>query len=145
MQTLVLLTQVLKQNKVRLTTIRKALLIILLLRAQPMSVYDFQNHLKKQGVDAHKVTLYRDIELLCKVGIMREVSFTDGFRRYELEEDHHHHAVCTACKQVFEINDPTLEKAVFSLEKRTKKLHHFANLSHHLEFLGVCTHCFGNL
>ncbi|PJE63460.1 hypothetical protein COU89_03210 [Candidatus Roizmanbacteria bacterium CG10_big_fil_rev_8_21_14_0_10_45_7] len=142
MQTLAILTQVLKKNKVRITTIRKALLMILLTRTKPMSVYDFQKRLQHEGIDAHKVTLYRDIELLCTLGIMREVSFTDGFRRYELEEDHHHHAVCTACKEVFEINDQALEKAVFSLERRTKKRYHFASLSHNLEFLGVCTRCF---
>lgn len=125
----------------RITPIRKALLTIVLSRKKPMSVYDVQTQLQKQGINAHKVTLYRDIELLCKLGILREIRFTDGFRRYELDEFHHHHVVCTGCKQVFEIKDPELEKAVDALEKRTKALYHFARLSHTLEFLGVCTRC----
>jgi len=52
-----------------------------------------------------KATVYRTVELLAGLGLLRRIVFRDGIIRYELVkkgEHHHHHVVCNRCGSVVE-------------------------------------------
>lgn len=58
-------------------------------------------------------TVYRNIPLLCEIGILRE-TLTDesGQKIYEIgEEGHHDHIVCLDCREIFEFHDDAIEVA----------------------------------
>ena len=111
--------------------IKKRLISLLEKSNYPISVPDI---LLK--IPANKTTIYRELEEFQKRGLITEVEFGDGKKRYELARDHHHHLVCKNCGKVedIEINEDKLLENIsnesnFLIEK------------HSMEFFGKCFNC----
>ncbi|MFZ2189570.1 MAG: transcriptional repressor [Candidatus Magasanikiibacteriota bacterium] len=81
-----------------------------------------------------RVSVYRNLELLEKLKLIRPAINIKGEQFYEKnnETHHHHHIVCTECMET-ECVDCTEPKI-----KQTKK---FTNLNHLLIFTGICHKC----
>ena len=87
----------------------------------------------------NKTSVYRQIEVLLGIKLIKEVDFGDGKKRYErVDLGHHHHLVCDSCKSV---SDVTMEKDLEAVEKKIKKLKGFKVQRHSLEFFGLCKKC----
>ena len=87
----------------------------------------------------NKTSVYRQIEVLLGIKLIKEVDFGDGKKRYErVDLGHHHHLVCDNCKSV---SDVTMEKDLEAVEKKIKKLKGFKVQRHSLEFFGLCKKC----
>lgn len=87
----------------------------------------------------NKTTIYREITTLIQEGILSEIDFGDGKKRYELASlSHHHHLICTKCKKVEEYS---VETDLSAEESRIQKQHAFIVQKHALEFFGVCKRC----
>lgn len=86
-------------------------------------------------------TIYRAMRLLETMGLVKRYDFGDGIARFELvsgqREAHHHHLVCTRCREVIEIEECCSE----TLEKRIAAEHGFQAVTHRLEFFGICPDC----
>ncbi|MDK2822942.1 MAG: Fur family transcriptional regulator, ferric uptake regulator [Clostridia bacterium] len=85
-------------------------------------------------------TVYRTLELLAELQILKKMNFGDGRSRYEFcEEDdhHHHHLICLECEKVTEFEDDLLE----SLEAIIGKKNGFKVIDHQLKFYGFCKNC----
>src|SRR5215208_7587616 len=54
------------------------------------------------------VTVYRTLDLLAELGLVRRLDLGDG-ARYELAEDHHHHLICEDCGTVAEFEQCPLD------------------------------------
>ena len=54
---------------------------------------------KKLNNKVNLVSVYRNLELLSKIDIIRVLDFGDGKKRYELIDEgrHHHHLICNHC------------------------------------------------
>ncbi len=80
------------------------------------------------------VTVYRTLDLLGELGIVRRLDLGDG-ARYEMAEDHHHHMICESCGDISEFEkcplDPRLLPAGDGFKVR----------SHSLEVYGRCAAC----
>lgn len=89
-------------------------------------------------------TIYRSMHMLEKMGIVKRFDFGDGIARFEVlcceASEHHHHLVCTDCAKVVEIEECFPEE----LERRIAVGNGFAQITHKLEFFGVCPECQGN-
>jgi Fe2+ or Zn2+ uptake regulation protein len=88
-----------------------------------------------QKIPANKTTIYRELASFVKDGLINEIEFGDGKKRYEIVTDHHHHLICKYCGNVedIEIN----EKILFnSLEETNFKVE-----NHSIEFFGKCINC----
>jgi len=84
-------------------------------------------------------TVYRTLELLVTLDILRRSSFDDGKYRYEFCEDdrhHHHHFICLVCGGIDEIGDDDLQSLESSLEKRGYQV-----VDHSLKLYGYCPPC----
>lgn len=59
-------------------------------------------------------TVYRNLSVLVREGMLREVLIDRDEIRYELSEDDHQHAVCSSCGRVyhFDINKQKILKAL---------------------------------
>lgn len=106
----------------------------------PITAMEILERLKDAGCKANKTTVYRQIDTLIAIHLIKEVYLGDGKARYErICEDHHHHRiVCRSCKAVDEIK---VQDDVGELEKRISKEKKFKVLSHSLEFFGICQSC----
>lgn len=123
----------------RMTRLRKTLIDVFTLRRQPLSTQDLLEILKKRGLTPHKVTLYRELDFLKAKKIIVPVDMTDGLQRFEfIYREHHHHAVCTQCHT---IRDIELESEDVYMKKMLKTPKSFKIVSHAIEFFGVCGQC----
>lgn len=81
-----------------------------------------------------KVTVYRNLELLEKLGFIRPAITVKSQRFYEKnnDENHHHHIICTECLKT---------RCVDCTEPRIKSKEKFQNINHLLIFTGICNTC----
>ena len=134
-----LLLSRLKQKGYRLTVGRKAIAKLIAGNLKPFSAAELHGMLKKKGQAVDKVSVYRELSVLAKEGIVRSVNFNDGIQRYELADtDHHHHLVCLKCNA---IEDVHMDHDLDGMEKKIAKEKKFKVLEHSLEFYGVCRKC----
>lgn len=85
-------------------------------------------------------TVYRTLELLTELQVLKAVDLGDGRARYELagEEGHsHHHLLCLRCGRVEEVREDLLER----LEQAVEAEHGFEILDHQVKLLGLCREC----
>jgi len=83
-------------------------------------------------------TVYRTIDLLIAVGVLRELNLRNSQLRYELNyADHHHYLICTSCGKVNEFDNCNFQLIAGELEEQT----HFKIEEHTLEAYGLCAHC----
>jgi len=91
--------------------------------------------------DIGLATVYRTLELLSELHIVKKINFGDGVARFDLRNDnhahHHHHLICVKCGYVEEIKDDWLGP----LEERLEREYGFHVLDHRLDFQGVCRMC----
>lgn len=86
-------------------------------------------------------SVYRALELLESLGLVRRVDLGDGRAKFEAvgpsPGEHHHHMVCVRCDAVLAFSDPALEQALHGAADRLG----FAELDHDVVFRGVCGAC----
>ena len=81
------------------------------------------------------VTVYRTLDLLSDLGLVRRLDLGDG-PRYELAEDHHHHLICEDCGSVAEF-----EQCPLDLRRLPEIGGGFEVRAHSLEVYGRCSSC----
>jgi Fur family transcriptional regulator, ferric uptake regulator len=124
----------LRENKKRITPGRRKIVELFCRNTSPLSVRFLVSKTK-----LNKTSVYRELALLDKLGIVQDVDFADRKKRYELKDlEHHHHLVCIKCKHV---DDIKLTESLNFEEKRIEKLKKFRVLKHNLEFFGYCQSC----
>lgn len=131
------LLEKLRKNGNRITQQRRDIVQGILNFSSPFSTEELFNSLKKKSVDL--ATIYRSLATFADLGILSKVDFSDGVLRYQYISDqghHHHHIICTQCKLV-EAVDLCLAS---NHEAKLKKMG-YSQVSHKLEFFGVCNAC----
>jgi Fur family transcriptional regulator, ferric uptake regulator len=91
-------------------------------------------------------TAYRNLTILGDAGVLRRVSGTDEFGRFELSEEisgrHHHHVVCADCGLVLDaVASVRLEVALAEAAKAVAEANGFDITDHRLELVGRCGAC----
>lgn len=86
-----------------------------------------------------RITVYRTLKLLTRLGLAIQRKFADGETRYEPASDgaHHDHLICLDCGKIIEFEDPTIE----SLQGRIAHQHRFQIFHHRMELYGRCETC----
>ena len=128
----------LKEKGIRLTPRRRAILEVFRTTEEHLSAEDVLTALRERRVRANATTVYRNLELLAREGLLRHVDFHDGCCRYELNEGPcHHHLHCTRCGRVVEFGHCELGELERTLALRTN----FQIHRHVLEVYGLCPDC----
>jgi Fe2+ or Zn2+ uptake regulation protein len=115
---------------------RSAVLRVLVAAATPLKVEEIHVRLGREpgGGRVNLSSVYRTVNLLHGLRLLRRVQLGDGPHRYELAEDfraHHHHFVCEACGRIEDVRRCPLDGTDLGAGVR----------SHHLELFGVCGRC----
>lgn len=126
----------LKKTGYKLTAPRKEILNIL--TSNPLSAQEVAVVLKEKGFNTDLVTIYRTLELLNDLGIVRKIQFEDKIARFELTvgQEHHHHLVCIKCGI---IEDIVLDEE--AVTRQIEEESEFKVQRHALEFFGFCKSC----
>jgi Fe2+ or Zn2+ uptake regulation protein len=127
-----------RQAGCKATPARLAILNILKQTGKPLSVQQIQKKLEEGMAD--QATVYRTVQTLQDIGLVKPIDFQHGHAHFELTfGPHHHHIVCTACGQVEDVIDCGVERMAKQALKNSKD---FATIKQHsLEFFGVCRRC----
>lgn len=118
------------------TDLRVSILRLLDKKHGPFSAKDIHDQLGKTG---NITTVYRCLEKFIEKGLVNKCDFNDGFARYELLEDnnkHHHHLICTGCRDWIKVDTCLESSAIKSLGTTG-----FTKITHKLEFFGICPDC----
>ena len=133
------LTTRLRREDRKITGPRAAILEILHQHRHPLTNKEIFAELPKGECDL--ATIYRAMQMLEKLGMVKRFDFGDGTARFELvaegDDGHHHHLICTQCAQVVEIG----ECFPAEIERRIARRNGFHAVTHRLEFFGVCPDC----
>ncbi len=131
----------LKRGGARITRARRLMVDVFGKHHLPLTELEIRHELARRGSTVNKTTVYREIKCLMGNGIIREINFGDGRKRYELDSGHHHHLVCTSCRKVDEIH---IDDDVSHIERRINRRKKFKITGHYLEFFGLCSGCSGD-
>jgi Fur family peroxide stress response transcriptional regulator len=81
-------------------------------------------------------TIYKSLEALQTLGLVREVPVVSDSRRYDANLDSHHHLVCERCGSV---TDDYSESVVTTMPRR--KIRGFSPRSVSVNIMGICAVC----
>lgn len=129
-----------REKNYKLTSQRKDILEVLLNNPeQHYSAEELYEEVKNINPDIGLATVYRTLELMCRLNITHRLDFDSTYKRYELnlEGHHHHHLICLECGKIIEFNDNVLEDFEGHLEKE----YDFNILDHRIKFYGKCSKC----
>ena len=125
----------------RYTTGRRAIVDLLVSSGHPVSIGDIAERLP--GLP--RSSAYRHLTVLHDAGLVRRVTASDEFTRFELAEDlteHHHHLLCVICGKVTDVTLPAgFEQQVAGAIGRLADAEGFEAHSHRLDVLGLCLTC----
>lgn len=128
----------LRRNGYRLTGARRAILQALAESGGHVSADDLVELVREAEPGVGRMTVYRTLDLLHELNLIRPIYHGTGAAHYVLMEDgHHHHLVCTACQRTIEFDDCVAQEISRALSDRFN----FQISGHLLEFYGLCPDC----
>ncbi len=132
--------QILKNNRLKITPKRKAVIDIFMISGSCMGPYDVYRELRKKLSILGLPTVYRILGELTKAGILIQSLSEDRQLRYTLctlPNEHHHHFTCRKCKKVEEVDYCNFRGVSQFIEnKLNAKVE-----AHQLQIEGLCSRC----
>jgi len=128
----------LKKDGHRLTRGRRAITEIVAKASKPLTAMKIREELVKRKEPLNKTTIYRELAFLAQTGMLQEISFREGVKRYEPFSSHHHHLVCLKCEDT---QDIPLTNELATIEQQIERTTDFHLTAHTLEFFGLCAAC----
>ena len=134
------LERALRARGYRLTAARRAILAALAAAGEHPTADALAAAVHQAAPGVGRMTVYRTLDLLCDLGLLRPVYQGTGAAHYVLLLDgHHHHLVCSRCRRVIEFDDCALGELAETVARR----YGFVVEGHLLEFYGRCAECRG--
>lgn len=134
--------ELLKDKGFKLTTQRRAVLEVMQERkGDHLTTEEIYELVRDRCPEIGLATVYRTVQLLDNLKLIRKLDLDDGCCRYELglddEDHHHHHLICEECSKVIEVAEDLLDP----LETKIEDLFKFKVTDHKLKFYGICEEC----
>jgi len=129
--------QKLKENSLKITAKRRALIGLLVRKNKFLSPEQIYNVLKKKFNRISLPSIYRNLNEMENIGLLVKVQKPDRRLYYALcradEDKHHHHIVCVKCGMIGEFYGCDILKK--------KEINGFKVQNHSLQLEGVCPGC----
>lgn len=124
----------------RLTPQRQLILRALVEGEGHMTAAEILERVRQEEWVVTRPTIYRNLDLLCRAGVLSATDLGGGITRYELAlDDSHHHLVCRSCGTVLELDDELLQP----LQREIQARYRFQPDISHLALHGLCQACRG--
>ncbi|MFQ5614072.1 MAG: Fur family transcriptional regulator [Anaerolineae bacterium] len=131
------LAEQLKKAGYKLTPARLAVVEVLETSPEHLNHNQILEEGKKIYPKLSRATVYRTMELLVKLKLIRPLYLNDPAQRFVSAAGGHHHLVCTNCHTIVEFDRCTVEQLAQDLAEHYR----FRIRSHLLEFQGLCATC----
>lgn len=133
-------TQILRDNALKVTTQRVSVLTLLAKSARPLSVHHVKEGLHEARVDVS--TIYRILQEGVRHGYVRTIDMRHTHAHYEFASSNdHHHIICVRCGHVEDFEWSDCESLTQTALAHVKN---FSNVQDHaIELYGVCKTCEG--
>lgn len=133
------LQEKLNQNGLRLTHPRRVVMSVLQAASIPLSPQTIHQRSHESQEEIGLVSVYRTLDLLTEMGLVRRVHGQDECQGYVLASPgHHHHLVCRSCEKAVEFSG-TEDLTPFM--QRIQEETGFTIDEHLLQFYGLCPQC----
>ena len=128
----------LRRHGGRITRARRALLEAIEGSSRPLGPRELQTLLARSGVRMDRVSVYRNLTALLKLGLLHRVVGSSAVRPCASRQRRCHHAiVCTGCGSAREFHSEVLERALGDIRRATR----YRIQEHVLELRGLCERC----
>jgi Fe2+ or Zn2+ uptake regulation protein len=123
----------------RLTHPRREVVAILNAAAKPLTPQSIYQRSVERKSEIGLVSVYRTLELLSELNLVRRVHGHDGCHGYVLASPgHHHHLVCRICGKAVEFSGSAdLTEFITKIQKETG----YKIDEHILQLYGICPKC----
>jgi Fur family transcriptional regulator, peroxide stress response regulator len=95
------------------------------------------DRVRKQFPSLSLGTVYRNLGILEKQGLVKKLDFGDGSDRFEAATIQHHHFICESCGRVIDLDLPVDDSLTRKLEKATG----YTATRHEIRLFGLCDKC----
>ena len=102
------------------------------------SAEDLHRMLQAEHPDISLATVYRNLSLFKRQGLIRSLGAVDGIERFDADTSPHVHFICTGCDRVMDL--PDLEPPI-SLSREAQARTGCRVDGCQLTFTGLCEHC----
>jgi len=131
----------LRRDGQRYTDNRRQLVHVLAESADPLTIPE----ILQRRADLAQSSVYRNLSILERAGVVQKIVTTDEWARFELAEDlteHHHHLICSACGAVRDLTvSPRLERSIDEALVEVAEQAGFQLDHHRLDLVGLCEAC----
>ncbi|MFL7808920.1 MAG: Fur family transcriptional regulator [Anaerolineae bacterium] len=131
------MAQALHEAGYRLTQPRRAVLQVLEESAEQLSPYEIHRRGKGTYPQLGLVTVYRTLELLDGLGLVRRVHSEGSCHNYARAGEDKHYLVCRGCHRVVQFPCGGLDELIEEVERRSA----YEIDGHLLELTGLCPEC----
>ena len=95
--------------------------------------------------DLAQSSVYRNLSVLERAGVVQKIVTTDEWARYELAEElteHHHHLICSVGGEVRDFTvSPRLERSIEEALAKVAQRSGYRLDHHRLDLVGMCQEC----
>ncbi|MGE5233974.1 MAG: Fur family transcriptional regulator [Acidobacteriota bacterium] len=131
--------QFVRREGLRMTTERRALFEEIFLQHGHLDADALHAALRQRGLRISRATVYRNLDLLVRCGLVRRHRM--GKRRQLYEHVHpgldHEHLMCNRCGRVAEFKSA----AIAAMLSEICRAHDFVPARHNLQVMGLCREC----
>jgi Fur family peroxide stress response transcriptional regulator len=129
--------EICRQKGLPVTMQRRVILESVLQRDDHPTADQIYEAVQKRIPQLSRTTVYRVLDTLLELGMIRRVHLTGGTSRFDGMIRRHHHLVCTRCQKIIDFEDDNLDQ--LPLPKR--KLQGFQAEEFSVQISGVCADC----
>jgi Fe2+ or Zn2+ uptake regulation protein len=134
--------ELLRKRGHRLTPQRFMIMSVIQEATEHLSVEQIAERVQERNPYVSLSTVYRTLELLRELGLVRENRLPGEQPRYEIAEGKaHHHLVCRSCRAITHLD----EELLGNLHEKLQKDHHFYGLTLDLVASGYCSTCWSKM
>jgi len=126
-----------RENGIAVTHQRQVLYEVMKTMYGHPSPEEVYARVKKKVPSISLATVYKNIHLFVESGVFREVSMHHGSLRVEMNDEAHHHMVCSKCKAITDIGETELGL----VSKPSKLPGGFLVERYAVDVIGICAKC----
>ena len=126
------------KNKMNITLERKQLFKIIATNKLHFSINDIVNLAKKSNYPSSRATVYRTINILSDIGLLKKIEIKKGKACYENIEYKHNHLCCNKCGKIIEFYSQEIEKKLNEIYFK----YNFKPFHNSFSINGLCKECF---
>ncbi|HPO49403.1 MAG TPA: Fur family transcriptional regulator [Spirochaetota bacterium] len=127
----------LTKNKMNITLERKNLFKIIATNKFHFSINDLIELSKKSNFPSSRATVYRTVNILSEIGLLKKIESQNGKTYYENIEYKHNHLCCSKCGKIVEFYSQDIEKRLNEVYAK----YNFRPFHNSFSINGLCKEC----